>query len=99
MCGRFANQLENSEAWEEYFGSAMHEQQSSAQMQEVLDACAIGYNIAPTQMIPVITKSGDNGGRTLLAARWGMIGPWVEDASEISSKFAMFSARSEKSNG
>ena len=87
MCGRFANQLESREAWEKYFVTPLPA--------ECLEEVAIGYNIAPTQMIPVITKSGDNSGRTLLAARWGMIGPWVKDASEISSKFATFNARSE----
>lgn len=86
MCGRFANQLESTEAWEEYFGTPLPA--------EFLEEVAIGYNIAPTQMIPVVTNS-EGGGRTLLAARWGMIGPWVKDAADISSKFATFNARSE----
>ena len=81
MCGRFANQLESREAWEEYFGTALPA--------EFLEEVAIGYNIAPTQTIPVVTQDG------WLAARWGMIGPWVKDASDISSKFATFNARSE----
>jgi putative SOS response-associated peptidase YedK len=78
MCGRFANQLESKEAWEEYFGTPLPA--------EFLEEVAIGYNIAPTQMIPVVTKEG------WLATRWGMIAPW---SSEISSKFATFNARSE----
>lgn len=78
MCGRFANQLESKEAWEEYFGTPLPA--------EFLEEVAIGYNIAPTQMIPVVTNEG------WLATRWGMIAPW---SSEISSKFATFNARSE----
>ena len=53
---------------------------------EFLEEVAIGYNIAPTQMIPVVTKEG------WLATRWGMIAPW---SSEISSRFATFNARNE----
>ncbi len=78
MCGRFANQLESTEAWEEYFGTPL--------TAEFLEEVAIGYNIAPTQMIPVMTKDG------WLATRWGMIAPW---ASEIATKYATFNARSE----
>jgi putative SOS response-associated peptidase YedK len=78
MCGRFANQLESTEAWAEYFGTPLPA--------EFLEEVAIGYNIAPTQMIPVVTKEG------WLATRWGMIAPW---SSEITSKFATFNARSE----
>ena len=66
MCGRFANQLESREAWEEYFGTALPA--------EFLEEVAIGYNIAPTQTIPVVTQDG------WLAARWGMIGALVKDA-------------------
>lgn len=86
MCGRFANQFESVEQWEEYFGTPL--------LAEFIEEIAIGYNIAPTQMIPVVTNS-EGGGQTILAARWGMIGPWVKDAADISSKFATFNARSE----
>ena len=89
MCGRFANQLESKEAWEEYFGTPLPA--------EFLEEVVIGYNIAPTQMIPVVIGGGgsDDDGCHWLATRWGMIGPWVKDASEISSKFATFNARLE----
>ena len=78
MCGRFANQLESGGAWEEYFGTPLPA--------EFLEEVAIGYNIAPTQMIPVATKEG------WLATRWGMIAPW---ATEVATKYATFNARSE----
>jgi putative SOS response-associated peptidase YedK len=89
MCGRFANQQESVTAWDEYFDVPMPI--------SVREEVVLGYNIAPTQMIPVLTadSSNGNGGRNWLAARWGMIGPWVKDASDISSKFATFNARSE----
>ena len=89
MCGRFANQQESVAAWDEYFDIPMPI--------SVREEIVLGYNIAPTQMIPVLTadSSNGNGGRKWLAARWGMIGPWVKDASDISSKFATFNARSE----
>ena len=82
MCGRFANQEENTAAWDAYFDC-------DNEFASIADTVSVGYNIAPTQIIPVVTKNG------WLAARWGMIGPWVKDASEISSKFATFNARSE----
>ena len=82
MCGRFANQQEGASAWDAYFDC-------ENSLASIVDDVTIGYNIAPTQMIPIITKDG------WLAARWGMIGSWVKDASEISSKFATFNARSE----
>jgi putative SOS response-associated peptidase YedK len=89
MCGRFANQQESVATWDEYFDIPMPI--------SVREEVVLGYNIAPTQMIPILTadSSNGNGGRKWLAARWGMIGPWVKDASEISSKFSTFNARSE----
>jgi len=82
MCGRFANQEENAAEWDAYFDC-------DNEFASIADTVSVGYNIAPTQTIPVVTQDG------WLAARWGMIGPWVKDASEISSKFATFNARSE----
>ena len=82
MCGRFENQQESKAAWDAYFDC-------DNEFASIADTVSVGYNIAPTQTIPVVTQDG------WLAARWGMIGPWVKDASEISSKFATFNARSE----
>ena len=82
MCGRFANQEENTAAWDAYFDC-------DNEFASIADTVSVGYNIAPTQTIPVVTQDG------WLAARWGMVAPWAKDASEISSKFATFNARSE----
>ena len=82
MCGRFANQEDNTAAWDAYFDC-------DNEFASIADTVSVGYNIAPTQTIPVVTQDG------WLAARWGMIAPWVKDAAEISSKFATFNARSE----
>jgi len=82
MCGRFANQEDNATAWDAYFDC-------DNEFATIADTVSVGYNIAPTQTIPVVTKDG------WLATRWGMVAPWVKDASEISSKFATFNARSE----
>ncbi len=78
MCGRFANQQESREAWEQYFDTPLPS--------EFFDEVDVGYNVAPTQTIPVMTNDG------WVAARWGMIAPW---ATEISTKYSTFNARSE----
>ena len=80
MCGRYANQQESKEAWGEYFETPYPISETFA------ESVSTGYNIAPTQTIPIATADG------WLAARWGMIAPW---ANEISTKFATFNARSE----
>ncbi len=46
----------------------------------------LGYNIAPTQMIPAF--NAEHG----LAMRWGIVPPW---SKEPSTKYATFNARSE----
>ncbi|MDP6709557.1 MAG: SOS response-associated peptidase, partial [Alphaproteobacteria bacterium] len=38
------------------------------------------YNIAPTQTAPVI-RAGDDGGRVLALARWGLIPSWAKEAA------------------
>jgi putative SOS response-associated peptidase YedK len=80
MCGRFANQQESKGAWDEYFETPYPTAEPFTQR------VSTGYNIAPTQTIPIASADG------WLAARWGMIAPW---ADEISTTFATFNARSE----
>jgi putative SOS response-associated peptidase YedK len=82
MCGRFANQQESAKAWDEYFDC-------DNSIENIVNEVSIGYNITPTQTIPVVTKDG------WLAARWGLIAPWVKDEKDISSRFATFNARIE----
>lgn len=82
MCGRFANQFENKEAWENFFGEALPD--------DVLEEVRIGYNICPTQIIPIFYKEGET--VSWHASRWSIVAPW---ATEVSTKYATFNARSE----
>jgi len=99
MCGRFVNQFENKEAWESFFGEGIPD--------DVLEEVRIGYNICPTQIIPIFCKdaigsgvSGDSGNGSgdgdsqfsWHASRWSIVAPW---ANEVSTKYATFNARSE----
>jgi putative SOS response-associated peptidase YedK len=36
------------------------------------------YNVAPTQITPIVRRSG-SGGRELALARWGLIPAWAKD--------------------
>jgi putative SOS response-associated peptidase YedK len=50
------------------------------------------YNIAPTQVVPIV-RERPNGGRERLDARWGLIPAWVKEPSAF--KALLFNARSE----
>lgn len=39
------------------------------------------YNIAPTQVLPVVLPDSAKGGRHLMPMRWGLIPSWAKDAS------------------
>ncbi|GAA4903743.1 putative SOS response-associated peptidase YedK [Stackebrandtia albiflava] len=39
----------------------------------------IGFNMAPTQRIPVVRMSRSAEGRVVSAARWGLVPPWAKD--------------------
>ena len=54
-------------------------------------ACEPRYNIAPTQMVPVV-REDFSGKRQLVSLRWGLIPPWAKDSTSSSR---MFNARSE----
>ena len=93
MCGRFANQFENKEAWESFFGEGLPD--------DVLEEVRIGYNICPTQIIPIFCNSTVDGGGSESedgtsyswhASRWSIVAPW---ATEVSTKYATFNARCE----
>lgn len=49
------------------------------------------YNLAPTQIAPILWER--DGVREVLAARWGLIPPWVKDPAAF--KANLFNARSE----
>ncbi len=73
MCGRYANHVKQMGQWADLLG----EWPADALM---------GYNIAPTAMVPAFTAE------TGRAMHWGMIPPW---AKEPKVKYATFNARSE----
>jgi putative SOS response-associated peptidase YedK len=73
MCGRYANHVKQMGQWADL-------------LQDWPEDAALGYNIAPTQMIPAFTAEHS------LAMRWGMVPPW---SKEPSTKYATFNARSE----
>lgn len=73
MCGRYANHVAKMEGWTELLSDWPADAE-------------LGYNIAPTQMIPAFTAQG---GQTM---RWGMIPSW---SKQPDSKYATFNARSE----
>ena len=83
MCGRFANELNSVEAWDSFFDC-------DNSITSIEQDVTIGYNIAPTQVIPIVVHDSDC--YSWIAARWGMVAPW---AKEISTKYATFNARSE----
>lgn len=50
------------------------------------------YNIAPSQMVPIVRQRAD-GGREVLRARWGLVPHWVKDPSAFRAN--LINARSE----
>ena len=73
MCGRFVNYIKDLGEWESVFED----------WSEIRDT---GYNVSPTQNIPVSTAN------TLTHMRWGLIPHW---SKEIPTKYATFNARAE----
>lgn len=71
MCGRYANHVGAMHDWTDILTDWPNDAQ-------------LGFNIAPTQMIPAFVESGGQ------AMRWGLIPNWLD---EPSSKFSTFNAR------
>jgi len=69
MCGRYALYGPHSQL-REYFGTAND-----------LDL-APRFNIAPSQMVPIVRLSPE-GQRVILLAKWGLIPSWVKDPAEL----------------
>lgn len=59
---------------------------------ENLPNLAPRYNIAPTQLAPVVRRRDDHPGRELVLLRWGLIPSWSKDATGAAK---MINARSE----
>lgn len=79
MCGRYTLVTHQEQLAEEF---------------EILDVEAMlqRFNIAPTQMVPVVRVAADTHARRLDMLRWGLIPHWAKDPS-IGSR--MINARSE----
>jgi putative SOS response-associated peptidase YedK len=71
MCGRYANHVGAMHGWTDI----LSEWPTDAQL---------GFNLAPTQMIPAFTAVGS------AAMRWGLIPDWVGQAT---TSFSTFNAR------
>ncbi|ADD44826.1 SOS response-associated peptidase [Stackebrandtia nassauensis] len=81
MCGRYVSTLSSSDL---------------ATLFEAVDdsdgEAGAGYNLAPTQTIPVVRVSRSQESRVVSAARWGLVPPWSKDPS---IGVRMINARSE----
>lgn len=73
MCGRYANHVRAMHDW-------------SALLGDWPTDVVLGFNIAPTRMIPAFTATGG------VAMRWGLIPGWADPAS---MSYATFNARLE----
>ena len=77
MCGRYANYIRDLGDWEKILG-------------DWPDDIVLGYNIAPTQTVPVFIDHKDQ--HKGMSMRWGLVPSW---SKEPAPKFATFNARSE----
>lgn len=72
MCGRYSI-IPSAEAWAD-LAEVLGEEIASA-----LRAGPARYNVAPTQLVPIIV-AGEDGAPTLIQARWGFIPTWWKNA-------------------
>lgn len=80
MCGRFANHVQDMHRWVSIL------KHWPANIEHGEPVAPTGFNIAPTQSVPVVCAAGT------YAMRWGLVPSWSKDASP---KFATFNARIE----
>lgn len=92
MCGRF---FRHGVSWAEYHDAL------SLIVPDAVDAPEPAYNIAPTQIVPIVRlrPQGDGsaetaGARELAPAAWGLVPSWWRKPLK-EKKFATFNARSE----
>ncbi len=82
MCGRYANFLSEQELQDAF---------SLAALADDVRLLPPSWNVAPTQLTPMIVESHDSA-RTAALARWGLVPSWAKDPS-IGAR--MINARSE----
>ena len=73
MCGRFHNHVQAMHDW-------------VGVLQDWPLGAARGYNVSPTQAVPILTNSGT------ITARWGLVPPWE---NTFSTKYPTHNARLE----
>ena len=71
MCGRYANHVGAMHGWSDI-------------LTDWPQGVQLGFNIAPTLMIPAFTRAGGE------AMRWGLLPSWIK---EVNSSFSTFNAR------
>lgn len=80
MCGRFANHVRDMHRWMSIL------KHWPAQSKDANPVGTIGFNIAPTQQVPVVCASGVYG------MRWGLVPAW---SKQPVTQYATFNARLE----
>jgi len=80
MCGRY-RLSRRKEVLDQYFGANSGDEQWEPR-----------YNIAPTQLIPIVRQNGKGSPRQLCTVKWGLVPSWATDPSVGPS---MINARSE----
>lgn len=73
MCGRFANHLTDMKRWVDLLGDWPKQ-------------APVGYNIAPTMQVPLLTQAGCE------SMSWGLVPAW---SKEVKPKYTTFNARTE----
>ncbi|MFV0428004.1 MAG: SOS response-associated peptidase [Arachnia sp.] len=86
MCGRYAATADPDELMEEYRIEVLTDEGAAA--------CVPNYNVAPTDLVPVIRERviDDRSVRGLDGFRWGLVPSWSKDASGAAR---LINARSE----
>lgn len=81
MCGRYVSTLSPSDLGLRYEA-----------IDDTGETARTGYNLAPTQNVPIVRVSRSQESRVVSAARWGLVPPWSKDPA-IGTR--MINARSE----
>ncbi len=79
MCGRYANHIKERGSWSDILGDWPGSNE-------------LGYNVAPTQTVPVLLKNRVTQKIDVKGMRWGLLPSW---SREPNTQYATFNARSE----
>ena len=73
MCGRY-NIIPDAEAWTTAFSL-------SEDFGEEISTLGPNYNVAPTQVVPIVRNNRETGDRELILVHWGLVPFWAKDRS------------------